>query len=80
MQPIPDSSPYFSNAQLELLKLFSRNIPDNELLEIKQLIANYYAEKAIAGANAWWDANNWTDEDVNRMLNTKMRASKKLTL
>ena len=77
MQPIPDSSPRFSSVQLELLKLFSRDIPDAELLEIRRLIANFYAERAIAAADAVWEANGWTDADAERMLNTKMRASKK---
>ncbi|GAA3963032.1 hypothetical protein [Hymenobacter antarcticus] len=76
MQPLPETSPRFSNMQLELLRLYSRNLSDEELGEIKQLLADYFAERAIAGANAWWDANNFSDADVERMLTTKMRANK----
>ncbi len=32
--------------QLELLKIFSRNPSEQELLDIKNLIARYYAEKS----------------------------------
>ena len=73
MQPIPETSPRFSNLQLELLRLYAHNITDEELLKIKDLLADFFAERAVAGANAWWDANNWTDIDVERMLTTKMR-------
>lgn len=76
MQPIPETSPRFSNLQLELLKLYSRDIPDEELRDIKKLLADYFAQRAIADANAWWDANNFTDADVDRMLTTKMRAGR----
>lgn len=76
MQPIPETSTHFSNLQLELLRLYSRNLPDEELLKVKDLLADFFAERAIAGANAWWDANNWTEADVQRMLTTKMRAGK----
>ena len=77
MQNIPDSSPYFSNVQLELLKLFSKDVPDADLLEIRRLIANFYAERAIAAADAIWEEKGWTDADVDRMLNTKMRSGRK---
>ena len=73
MQPVPETSPRFSNIQLELLKLYSRNLPDEELIKIKQLLADFFAERAMAGADAWWDANNWSEADVDRMLTTKMR-------
>ena len=76
MQPIPETSPRFSNIQLELLKLYSRNLPDEELIKIKQLLADFFAERAMAGADAWWDANNWSEADIERMLTTKMRSDK----
>ncbi len=76
MQPIPETSPRFSNVQLELLRLYARDVPDEELLKVKDLLADFFAERAIAGANAWWEANNWTEADVDRMLTTKMRAGK----
>lgn len=76
MQPIPETSPRFSNLRLELLRLYSRDISDEELLKVKELLADFFAQRAIAGADAWWDANNWTEADVQRMLTTKMRAGK----
>ncbi len=66
----------FSNVQMELLKVFSYNLENNELLELKEVIANYFAQRAIKAANKVWDEKGWTDDDVDRMLNTKMRKSK----
>ena len=73
MQPIPDSSPRFSNVQLELLKLFSRDVPEADLLEIKRLLAHYFAAKLSRRADQVWDEQGWTDEKMEEMLNTKMR-------
>lgn len=66
-----------SNVQLEILKAFSYNLTDEELKDFRDTVANYFAEKAIKSANKVWDEKGWTDEDVDRMLNTKMRKSKK---
>ena len=66
-----------TNAQLEILKAFSFNLNTSELVEFKNRIAQYFAERAIDQANKAWDANKWTDKDVDEMLNTKMRKSKK---
>jgi len=41
----------FSNIQLELLKLYSTNIKESELLEIKNYLAKYFAQKAVSQAN-----------------------------
>ncbi|UOE40855.1 hypothetical protein MTP09_13265 [Chryseobacterium suipulveris] len=54
--------------QLEILKLFSRNLDEKDLKEIKKLIVRYLAEKAIHQADKIWEKNNWTDKDMERML------------
>lgn len=35
----------FTPLQMELLKLYSKNIAEEDLLAIKQLIANYFTDK-----------------------------------
>jgi hypothetical protein len=62
-----------NQTQLELLKIFSSNIPETDWLEIKRLIVRYFAKKAIASANEVWDKNGWTAEDEQRLLETHMR-------
>ena len=48
----------FSNLQMELLKLFSRQLSDADLLEIKQVLANHFLEKAMDAADKVWAKNN----------------------
>lgn len=62
-----------SNLQLELLTLFAQNVPEEDLIAIQRLIAQYFAEKATAAADKLWDERGWTIEDEERLLNTRMR-------
>jgi hypothetical protein len=64
-----------SNVQIELLKVFSYNLDSKDLLELKNTLANFFAQRAIKAADKVWDEKGWTDDDVDRMLNTKMRKS-----
>jgi hypothetical protein len=65
-----------SNVQLELLKAFSHQLPENDLLELRKLIADFFAQRLIQQADKVWEEQNWTDETVEKMLSTKMRKSK----
>ncbi len=66
-----------TNVQLELLKVFSHNLADEDLKELKNVLANFFAERLVKRANQVWEEKEWTEEDVQRMLHTKMRKSKK---
>jgi len=47
-----------SNVQVELLKIFSTNITEPELIELKDIIAQFYAKKSIELANEAWEEKN----------------------
>ncbi|GAB3974690.1 hypothetical protein GCM10028806_30880 [Spirosoma terrae] len=66
-----------TNLQLELLKTFSHQLEETELLEVKKILAEFFAKRAVEQANAAWDQKGWTDEDVDRLLETKMRKNSK---
>ena len=51
-----------SNVQQELLKIFARNVADKDLVNIKQLLSNYFLQQAIDGADALWDERGYTEE------------------
>ena len=53
----------FSNIQLELLKLYSTNIQEDDLHEIKNYLAQYFAQKAIKEADIIWDAKALDDSN-----------------
>jgi len=61
-------------AQHELLKMFERKkVTDEDLVQIKRLIARYFAEKAMDLADKVWEEKGWTEEDSIRLANTRMR-------
>jgi hypothetical protein len=63
----------FSNVQLELLKVFSHQLSDSELLELRKVLVSFFAQRLIQQADKTWTEKNWTDQDVDIMLQTKMR-------
>jgi len=52
-------NPSLSNAQLELLKLFSRDFSETDLLELKKVLVKFLAQKAIRAANKTMDEKGW---------------------
>lgn len=54
--------------QLEMLKLFSRKVDNNDLMEIKRMIVKYFAEKAIREADEVWEEKGWTNETMEEFL------------
>ncbi len=63
--------PPLSNVQAELLKLFSAEIPENHLLELKKVMAKFLLDKARDKADAAWDEKGYTDEKLQQILDKK---------
>jgi len=57
-----------SNVQMELMKLYSTNLSDKELEELKDLLAKFYADKAIHKANDIWDKRGLSNADMEKWL------------
>ncbi len=62
-----------TNLQLELLKLFSSPVSNDELLEIKDLLVQYFANKAMDLADEVWEKNEWNEKDEKNFLNDHLR-------
>jgi hypothetical protein len=62
-----------TNLQLELVKLFSYKVAENQVLEIKQLLSNYFADKATEEMDRLWDENNWSEETMKEWSNEHLR-------
>ncbi|HEV3325915.1 MAG TPA: hypothetical protein VG052_09930 [Puia sp.] len=60
---MPDLSvnPPLSNLQAELLKLFSVEIPEHHLGELKKVIAKFLLDKVGDMADAIWDEKGYSD-------------------
>lgn len=56
------SSGKLSNMQMELLKIFSHDLPEEQLVEIKALLSNYFATKAMDEFDRLEKEKNWTNE------------------
>ena len=62
-----------SNMQKELLKLYTTDIPDEQLNEIKLLLSNYFAQKASDEIDKLWDENKWDNQTMNQWANEHNR-------
>lgn len=58
-----------TNLQLELLKVFSYQLPEEELLEVKQVLATFFAERLKKRASKIWKEKKYTQNDMNKWLN-----------
>ena len=61
--------PPLTNLQFELLQLFSRQIPDTDLLAIRDMIAQYLLEKAFQQADIAWEEKGYTVESFQKNIN-----------
>ncbi len=66
----------FTNVQLELLKTFSHQLPESDLIDLKNTLALFFAKRLINQADSVWEEKDWNDKLVDEMLHTKMRKSK----
>ncbi|SEM65771.1 hypothetical protein SAMN05216436_106128 [bacterium A37T11] len=60
--------PPLSNVQAELLKLFSVDLPDSQLLELKRVMAKFLMERARDKADAIWDEKGYSDDKLKQIL------------
>ena len=58
-----------SNLQQELLKLYSSDIDDADLLHIKTYLARYFADKAISEADTIWEQKGYNNKTMDQWLN-----------
>ncbi|RYZ88534.1 MAG: hypothetical protein EOP06_10775 [Proteobacteria bacterium] len=66
-------SPPLSNLQVELLRLYANNVPEEDLLAIKQLINDFFVEKAVHVADRIWDERGYSNDTMEQWLNTDLR-------
>lgn len=63
-----------SNLQLELLRLYGNDVSDDTLLEIKSVLARYFADRASEEMDKVWDEQGLTDEQMIAWVNEHNRA------
>ena len=65
-----------TNVQLELLKTFSYQLSNEDIIEFKKNIAAFFSNKLIKEANKVWDEKKFDESKVEELLNTKLRKTK----
>ena len=61
--------PPLTNVQLELLKLYSFNLSDEDLLDLKQVLARHFASRLTNHVDSICQEKGYTATDMERWLN-----------
>lgn len=67
------TQPPLTNLQLELLKLYANQLPEEQLLEIKMLLGKYFAQKATEAMEKTWQEQHLTPDDMKQWANEHNR-------
>ena len=62
-----------TNLQLELIKTFKYQLADEQLIEIRNLLANYFAQKATEEMDRLWEENDWDESTMKEWSKEHMR-------
>lgn len=62
-----------THLQLELLDTFSRQPSVEDLINIKAMLTNYFAQKAMDEADLLWDERSYTQDTMTAWLNEHNR-------
>jgi hypothetical protein len=66
-------SPRLNSTQMMLLRLFSRDIPEQRMKDIKKILLNYYTEKMHEEVEKAIQEKDIKDEDIDAILNQQQR-------
>jgi hypothetical protein len=72
-----EQSGALTNLQLELLQIFKYEIEEAQLLEIRDLLASYFAEKATQEMDKLWNEQGWSEETMEQWSKEHMRTEYK---
>lgn len=64
---------YLNEAQLGILRLLGRMKTLEQVSELRQIISNYYAQKATEEMDRLWEAGEWSEEKNKAILNEHFR-------
>ncbi|HEY4327785.1 MAG TPA: hypothetical protein VGN20_27635 [Mucilaginibacter sp.] len=70
-----EASEKLTNVQIELLKLFQYNLPEEQLAEIRNILAKYFAKTATDEMDRLWGEKGWDNNTMNNWANEHLRKS-----
>lgn len=66
-----------TNLQLELLKVFSFDISDEQLIEIKSILTQYFAQKVTNDMDTLFEQKGWGIEKIEEWSEEHLRTNHK---
>lgn len=63
-----------SNLQRELLQLYGSGVSEQSLLEVKQILARHFADRATSEMDKVWDEKGLTEVDIVDWTNEHNRS------
>lgn len=66
---VPETSSKFTPLQLELLKVFSFDVTEEELLEVRHMLASFFFDRLREQVDEAATSNGITDETLEAWLN-----------
>ena len=68
-----EQSTELNRAQLSILRLLGRMKTLEQVEELRQVISNYYAQKATDEMDKLWDSGEWSEAKNNAILKEHLR-------
>lgn len=62
-------SPPLTNTQLELLKLYAYELKEEEMAELKTMLATFFASRIRSRTKKIWDEKGYTQSTMDQWLN-----------
>ena len=60
-------------AREEIVQVLAKNLPKEQVNEVRQLLANYFAQKATMEFDNLAEKNNWDKNTYDKWLSEKLR-------
>lgn len=67
----------FTQPQLELLRMFSRQYPEKVWSDIRDMISRYFMESATKEMDSLFEQKGWSEDKIAEWANTHMRTPNK---
>mgnify|MGYP003407814890 CR=1 FL=1 len=62
-----------SNLQLEILKVFSFELSEEQIKEVRSLLSSYFADKVTSEMDDLFQANDWNEGKIEEWSKEHMR-------
>lgn len=69
-----DNPSRLSNLQVELLQLYPYDVSDEQIRDIRKLLADYFVRQIDGEMNQLWEANQWNQQTIDDWKKERLRS------